>query len=113
MLKQFAHKIEEVRRLIDNSRSASFLLAVSGGMDSMCMLDLFCKVLPTECLAVAQCNFSLRGDESDGDEMLVREWAESKGVRLYVKRFQTIEYAQENGISIEMAARDLRYAWFA
>ena len=113
MQKQFARKIEEVRRLIDNSRSASFLLAVSGGMDSMCMLDLFCKVLPTECLAVAHCNFSLRGDDSDGDEMLVREWAESNGVRLYVKRFQTIEYAQENGISTEMAARDLRYDWFA
>ena len=113
MLKQFAHKIEEVRRLIDNSRSASFLLAVSGGMDSMCMLDLFCKVLPVGDFAVAHCNFSLRGEESDGDQAMVEQYAASLGVRLFVKRFDTAGYARENGISIEMAARDLRYGWFA
>ena len=89
MLKQFAHKIEEVRRLIDNSRSASFLLAVSGGMDSMCMLDLFCKVLPVGDFAVAHCNFSLRGEESDGDQAMVEQYAASLGVRLFVKRFDT------------------------
>ena len=113
MLKQFAHKIEELGRLIENQRSASFLLAVSGGMDSMCMADLFLKTVGPAALAIAHCNFSLRGEESDGDEMLVRGWAERNGVRLFVKSFQTVEYAQENGISIEMAARDLRYAWFA
>ena len=113
MLKQFAHKIEEVRRLIDNSRSASFLLAVSGGMDSMCMLDLFCKVLPVGDFAVAHCNFSLRGEESDGDQAMVEQYAASLGVRLFVKRFDTAGYAREKGISIEMAARDLRYGWFA
>ena len=113
MHKQFAHKVEELRRLIDNQRSASFLLAVSGGMDSMCMADLFIKTVGADAFAIAHCNFSLRGEESDGDEMLVREWAEKNGVRLFVKRFQTAEYALDNGISIEMAARDLRYAWFA
>ena len=113
MHKQFAHKVEELRRLIDNQRSASFLLAVSGGMDSMCMADLFIKTVGADAFAIAHCNFSLRGEESDGDEMLVREWAGKNGVRLFVKRFQTAEYALDNGISIEMAARDLRYAWFA
>ena len=134
MLKQFAQKVEEMRRLIDNQRSASsvilshslqrlrrlpsesrnlFLLAVSGGMDSMCMADLFLNTVGSDAFALAHCNFSLRGEESDGDENLVREWAEKNGVRLFVKRFQTAEYALENGISIEMAARDLRYAWFA
>lgn len=113
MLKQFAQKIEQVRGLIDNSRSASFLLAVSGGMDSMCMLDLFCKVLPVERLAVAHCNFSLRDQESDGDQALVEQLAASLGVRVFVKRFDTVGYARQNGISIEMAARDLRYGWFA
>ena len=113
MLKQFAHKTEELGRLIENQRSASFLLAVSGGMDSMCMADLFLKTAGADAFAIAHCNFSLRGEESDGDEMLVREWADKNGVRLFVKRFQTAEYALENGISIEMAARDLRYAWFA
>ena len=113
MLAQFAQKVEDLRRLIDNQRSASFLLAVSGGMDSMCMADVFLKTVGADSFAIAHCNFSLRGEESDGDEMLVREWAEQNGVCLFVKRFQTAEYALENGISIEMAARDLRYAWFA
>ena len=137
MLKQFAQKVEDLRRLIDNQRSASsvilshslqrlrrlpsepgksrniFLLAVSGGMDSMCMADLFLKTVGADAFAIAHCNFSLRGEESDGDEMLVSEWAEKNAVKCFVKRFDTAGYAQANGISIEMAARDLRYAWFS
>ena len=113
MFKQFAYKIEELRRLIENQRSASFLLAVSGGMDSMCMADLFLNTAGADAFAIAHCNFSLRGEESDGDDMLVREWAAANGVRCFVKRFDTEQYAKDNGISIEMAARDLRYAWFA
>ena len=120
MQKRFAQKIEEMRRLIDDSRSASvstsaprYLLAVSGGMDSMCMADLFLQTLGADSFAIAHCNFSLRGEESDGDETLVREWAERNAVQFFVKRFDTVAYARENGISIEMAARDLRYSWFA
>ena len=90
-----------------------YLLAVSGGMDSMCMADLFLQTLGADSFAIAHCNFSLRGEESDGDEALVREWAERNDVRLFVKRFDTVSYAQERGVSIEMAARDLRYGWFA
>ena len=89
------------------------LLAVSGGIDSMCMAEIFVRRYPCECLAVAHCNFNLRGDESDGDESLVREWAESHGVRIHVKSFDTKGFAQESGVSIEMAARELRYRWFA
>ena len=113
MHKQFAQKIEDLRGLIGDSRSASFLLAVSGGMDSMCMADLFLHALGAGSFALAHCNFSLRGEESDGDEALVRSWAEQNSVRLFVKRFDTASYAREKGISIEMAARDLRYTWFA
>ena len=120
MQRSFAKKIEEMRRLIEDLRSASvstsvprYLLAVSGGMDSMCMADLFLQSFGAESFAIAHCNFSLRGDESDGDEALVLEWAERYGVQLYVKHFDTVAYARENGISIEMAARDLRYGWFA
>ena len=58
MLKQFAQKVEDLRRLIEEQRSASFLIAVSGGMDSMCLMDLFGKVLPASDFAVAHCNFS-------------------------------------------------------
>ena len=125
MLKQFAQKIEDFKRLIGDSRSASFrhagqhegasvrfLLAVSGGMDSMCMLDLFSQVVPVEEFAVAHCNFSLRGAESDGDQGLVESRARELGVRVFVKRFETEDFAREKGVSIEMAARDLRYGWF-
>ena len=114
MQNRFAQKMEDMRRLIDGSASVSqYLLAVSGGMDSMCMADLFLQTLGADAFAIAHCNFSLRGEESDGDEALVREWAENNGVRIFVKRFDTVSYARENGISIEMAARDLRYGWFA
>ena len=126
MLKQFAQKIESFKRLIEDSRSASFrhpgqvggpsvrfLLAVSGGMDSMCMLDLFSQVVTVEDFAVAHCNFSLRGEESDGDQALVEARARDLGVEIFVKRFDTVAFAREKGISIEMAARELRYGWFA
>ena len=126
MLKQLAQKVEDMRRLIENQRSASsvvssepdesrnlFLLAVSGGMDSMCMADLFLRVAGADNFAVAHCNFSLRSEESDGDEALVRDWAEKNGVRFFARRFDTSGYARSKGISIEMAARDLRYGWFA
>ena len=125
MLKQFAKKIEDIMRLIGETQSASFchpeqgekssvrfLLAVSGGMDSMCMLDLFSRVVPVSDFAIAHCNFSLRGEESDGDQILVEERAKELGVEIFVKKFDTISFAQERGISIEMAARELRYEWF-
>ena len=125
MLKQFAKKIEDIMRLIEDSRSASFchaeqcekssvrfLLAVSGGMDSMCLLDLFSQVVPVNDFAIAHCNFSLRGQESDGDQALVEARAKELGVKVFVKRFDTEAYARDKGISIEMAARELRYKWF-
>ena len=89
------------------------LLAVSGGMDSMFMLARSSELFPGSEVAVAHCNFGLRGAESDGDEEFVRGWCSDHGIRCFVKRFPTAEYASDNHISIEMAARDLRYAWFA
>ena len=79
----------------------------------MCLLDLFSKVLPASDFAVAHCNFSLRGEESDGDQALVEARAAELGVQTFVKRFDTEAYAREKGVSIEMAARELRYGWFA
>ena len=87
------------------------LLAVSGGIDSMVMADLASKSVHK--FAVAHCNFHLRGDESDGDETFVREWAANKGIPYYKRDFDTDEYASTHGLSIEMAARELRYRWFA
>ena len=71
------------------------------------------ELFPGASFAVAHCNFRLRGDESDGDEAFVREFCASAGLECFVKQFDTTDYASEHGISIEMAARDLRYAWFA
>ena len=86
------------------------LLAVSGGVDSMVMLDLFLKSEIN--IGIAHCNFQLRGEDSFEDEKLVRETAQKTKTPLHLIRFNTNEYAQENGLSIQMAARRLRYEWF-
>ena len=89
------------------------LLAVSGGVDSMCMADLFLWKYGPSAISLAHCNFRLRGEESDGDEAHVRAWADSHGVRCHVTAFDTETYARTHEVSVEMAARDLRYGWFA
>ena len=90
--------------------SDNILVAVSGGIDSMVLWRLFEEAgYP---YAVVHCNFQLRGDDSDRDEALVREQACRMGIQIYVRRFDTLEYAGSSGISIEMAARELRYQWF-
>lgn len=87
------------------------LLAVSGGRDSMCMASLFLE--SGRKFAVAHCNFHLRAGESDSDEELVRGWASRSGVPFHVADFDTERYASCHSVSIEMAARELRYDWFA
>ena len=90
--------------------SGKYILALSGGIDSMVLADMLLKSKTD--FVLAHCNFHLRGEESDGDEQFVRDFAERNGLTLYVKQFDTMSYAKEHGVSIEMAARDLRYAWF-
>lgn len=87
------------------------LLAVSGGVDSMTMASLFHDSGAVS-FSVAHVNFRLRGAESDGDESLVREWCSERGVELFVREFDTGRWAEEHSVSIEMAARELRYGWF-
>ena len=89
------------------------LLAVSAGVDSLYMAYKAPELWPGASFAVAHCNFALRGEESDGDEAFVRDWCRSASLPLHVRRFDTSGYAASHGISIEMAARELRYAWFA
>lgn len=86
------------------------LLAVSGGVDSMVLLHLF-ERSEFE-YGIAHCNFRLRGAESDGDEAFVREQVEQHGTPAHFETFDTTEYASLKGISIEMAARELRYTFF-
>jgi tRNA(Ile)-lysidine synthase len=90
--------------------SSPILLAISGGVDSVVMAHLF-HFAGWRC-AVAHCNFSLRGEESDGDEEFVKKLALHYGFEFHSKRFDTEAYATDNGISIQMAARQLRYRWF-
>lgn len=89
------------------------LLAVSGGIDSMYMAEKAQELFPCASFAVAHCNFCLRGEESDGDEEFVRKWAEAHGTECFCKHFDTAGHSAANGISIEMAARELRYGWFS
>ena len=88
------------------------LLAVSGGIDSMYLAERAPELFPGASFAVAHCNFGLRGEESDGDEAFVRDWCARKGLECIVKRFDTTAYARDHGISLERAARELRYEWF-
>lgn len=86
------------------------LIALSGGADSVCLLRVL-QSLGYECHA-AHCNFHLRGEESNRDEQFVEQLCKELSVPLYLTHFDTVSYAQQNGVSIEMAARDLRYAYF-
>lgn len=87
------------------------LAAVSGGMDSVLMAHLL-KACGYQ-FGLAHCNFNLRGAEADADEQFTRQLAESLGTPFHNTRFDTSGYAAEQGISIQMAARELRYQWFA
>lgn len=86
------------------------LIAVSGGIDSMVLLHLFEK--SEFDYGVVHCNFQLRGSDSDKDEEFVRQQVLMHGVPFFNTRFDTEDYARVNGISIEMAARELRYNYF-
>lgn len=86
------------------------LLAVSGGLDSMVMANLFSRTgFP---FGIAHVNFSLRGAESDADEALVQSVAHELNVPFHSTRFDTEIIAAERGVSIQVLARELRYNWF-
>ncbi|MFZ4526426.1 MAG: tRNA lysidine(34) synthetase TilS [Chlorobium sp.] len=109
--KKFLKQIR-IRRLVDHSDRV--LVAVSGGPDSMAMLSLFCAVRPLlHCeLALAHCNFQLRGAESDADECFVRNHSLVLGLDCFVERFDTLRFAAEWRKSVEETARILRYTFF-
>jgi len=86
------------------------LLAVSGGVDSVVLCEL-CKLAGYD-FVIAHCNFQLRGEESERDEQFVRELTKKYNVEIFVKKFDTEKYAEENKLSIQVAARELRYGWF-
>lgn len=91
-------------------KGRKLLLAVSGGIDSMVLVDLLQKL--DYDIYIAHCNFNLRGEESDGDEQFIRNYAAENNIKLFVTRFDTTLFAADNKLSIQLAARRLRYAWF-
>ena len=107
MLTKFQHHIEQNFAQLKDKK---LLLAVSGGVDSMVLLDLFYKLRFDIC--VVHCNFQLRGKESDADELLVREMCQDGYIPYFIESFDTLEFAKENKLSIQLAARKLRYDWF-
>ena len=98
-------------RLIDSATQRIYI-AISGGADSVALLMAMLALGYGERLEALHCNFTLRGEESDYDEAFVRELCTKLSVPLQIKHFDTQNYAEEKGISIEMAARELRYQWF-
>ena len=93
--------------LEQNSR---IIVGFSGGADSVSLLHVL-TIIGYECV-VAHCNFHLRGEESVRDEAFARNLCREWDIPFYLKEFHTTDYAKEKGISIEMAARELRYSWF-
>ena len=99
----------ELFSLVTNKNS-KFLLAISGGVDSMVLAYLF-RINNIK-FSIAHCNFKLRGEESDRDELFIKKYAENNKVNFFCKKFETAFFAKKNKISIQMAARKLRYKWF-
>ena len=91
-------------------KEPSLLLAVSGGLDRMVLTDLCLKSGLN--ISLAHCNFKLRGNESDGDEILVKEVAKTHNLDVFTTSFETEVFAKISKQSIQMAARQLRYEWF-
>ncbi|MBN2610603.1 MAG: tRNA lysidine(34) synthetase TilS [Bacteroidales bacterium] len=106
MIKKFETYIDTNRLFNPNNR---ILAAVSGGIDSMVMLHLLLKLEYKP--AIAHCNFHLRGGESDGDEEFVKQFAEINKLQFFNISFDTKKYAEEKKMSVQMAARELRYEW--
>jgi tRNA(Ile)-lysidine synthase len=92
-------------------KNKKMIIAVSGGIDSVVLCEL-CKQIGF-LFSIAHCNFKLRGEESERDEQFVRSLAAKYGAEVLVKSFDTEKYAAEKKLSIQVAARELRYAWFA
>ena len=92
------------------SRDGLHIVALSGGADSVALL-LILKQLGYR-IEAAHCNFHLRGEESQRDEEFVKSFCKEQDVPLHLIHFETAEYAALHQVSIEMAARDLRYGYF-
>jgi tRNA(Ile)-lysidine synthase len=104
-----AQFLSHIQKKLPYIQSKKLLLAVSGGLDSMVLFHL-CK--QDGDIAIAHCNFRLRGIESDAETTFVQQTAKEAGVHCHIGHFDTYAYAKEKKLSTQMAARQLRYNWF-
>lgn len=107
--------LDEFKKHLKNNlpflKEKKLLLAVSGGIDSVVLVHLLKQL---DCnITIAHCNFNLRGDESDGDEQFIRDYAQNNNINIFVSNFDTKSFAKDNKLSIQVAARQLRYIWFS
>ena len=107
LLQRFIDNIQNENLFQKNDR---LLLAVSGGVDSVVLCEL-CSQAGFN-FEIAHCNFQLRGEESESDEAFVQSLGEKYSAKVFIKKFDTEKYAEEKKISIQVAARELRYEWF-
>ena len=107
MLTKFQNHLEQN---FPHLKKKKLLLAISGGLDSMVFMHLFQQL--NYSIGIAHCNFQLRGNESDEDEKLVKLQAEKFQIPIFSIQFETEKYANERKLSIQLAARKLRYDWF-
>ena len=107
MLQKFENHIAQNFPFLNGKK---LLLATSGGIDSMVMVDLFQK-LPFD-IAIVHCNFQLRGMESFEDQNFVQNYAETNNIELFITQFDTEAFAEDYKLSTQVAARELRYSWF-
>ena len=107
MLKKFKQHLHQNFPFLEDGK---LLIAISGGVDSVVLAHL-CSQLNLN-FSLCHCNFNLRGQESNDDEAYVKELAKNLKVPVYTTSFETEKYATKNKVSIQVAARELRYAWF-
>ena len=103
---------QEFKELLEQHSFSThrYLLAISGGVDSMILLDLFRQTSAN--FQVAHCNFQLRGEDAEGDELFVREYCGKYNIPFHSVRFDVAAYQKTGNYSVEMACRNLRYDWF-
>ena len=101
---------EHIKKNFPFIKRAKLLVAISGGVDSM-VASYILNSLGYN-IALAHCNFKLRAKDSDKDEVFVKGWAHKNNIVCYTRSFETAQYAKNKKISIQLAARELRYQWF-
>lgn len=107
MLTQFQHNIEANFPFL---RESKFFIAVSGGIDSMVLVDLFRKMNYN--FSILHCNFQLRGNESEAETQFLRDFCKDNQLHYVLRYFETEQYASKKKLSTQLAARELRYNWF-